>query len=336
LALPEDHSFWSCEEEPLPLGADSAAGNLQVNLLQRPKHILVDSGSHHFLLSSGQYAGWPLKATEAKYCKFAYSSTFGFSVPTGPVINQMAPDSTLAVTIDNGETWRVRWRSEETVISSVTYKETSDHPGEKVPSLVNVWYPSTTSGLKITTTLIPPTERWPDWHIRVHQVELSAETPHAVSTVEGGFAIYGQKAEDARPLASLYWRSNTPVTDEAGSNEGILAEGASSLILSTAGASGIRQILGPNTVAARGVVLKPDSNTNLMASRSLIPTIQQNLFEAKEQGGRKVVFATAVFAVNRSHLSTDSIKRRWYDFPQVKLNGSEETIQGAFVQLDMA
>jgi len=39
---------------------------------------------------------------QAKYGKFAYSSSFGFSVPTGPLrIAQQAPDSTLALSDDS-------------------------------------------------------------------------------------------------------------------------------------------------------------------------------------------------------------------------------------------
>lgn len=332
LALPEDHLFWSCGEKPLPLNSDAGASVLQVKILQHPKHILVDSGNHHFLLSSGQYCGWSLKATEAKYCKFAYSSTFGFSVPTGTFIQQLAPDNTLALSIDNGETWRVRWRSEETTVSQITFKQGKDDPGEQISSLVNVWSPSQASQLKVTTTLIPPTKRWPDWHIRMHKVVLSADATHSVSAVEGGFAIYGQKSGDGRPLTPLNWHS--PVTDETIASEGILDKGSSSLILSSAGASGVRYILGPDMNGARGVVLKPDSNTNLMVSRTLIPTIQQDLFREREQNAEcKIVFATAVFAVNRSRLSAAAIRRRWFDYPQVSWNGSEPVLEGEFIQL---
>ncbi|KAK2033981.1 hypothetical protein LX32DRAFT_700635 [Colletotrichum zoysiae] len=41
---------------------------------------------------------------QAKYCKFAYSSAFAFSVPTGPLIQQMAPDNTPSLSRDYGET----------------------------------------------------------------------------------------------------------------------------------------------------------------------------------------------------------------------------------------
>jgi Uncharacterized protein conserved in bacteria (DUF2264) len=338
LALPEDNSFWFCEEEQLPSTNQAASGSdLQVKLLQHPKHILVDSGNHHFLLSSGQYCGWPLKATEAKYCKFAYSSTFGFSVPTGPLIQQMAPDSTLALSIDNGETWRVRWRSEETSVSYVTVKQGKQDLGEQIPSLVNIWYPSKASKIKVTTTLIPPTKRWADWHIRVHRVEMKSNALHSVAAVEGGFALYGQKSKDGRPLTPLNWDLQSPATNEEISDEGVLENGPSALILSEAGASGIRHIFGPNITQAKGVILKPDSNTNLMVSRTLMPTIQQKLFQEESVASdRDIVFATAVFAVKRVNLSTEAIRRRWLDWPSVRLNDAEEVPQGEFIQLSTA
>ncbi|KAE9363394.1 hypothetical protein N431DRAFT_391140 [Stipitochalara longipes BDJ] len=335
LALPKDHPFWSCEEESLPSSADTTAGDLQVNLLQHPKHILVDSGNHHFLLSSGQYCGWPLKATEAKYSKFAYSSTFGFSVPTGPLIKQMAPDSTLALSIDKGETWRVRWRSEETTFGHITFKKEMNDPGKHIPTLVNVWMPTKSSNLKVTTTLIPPTERWPDWHIRVHKLEVPEDVVHAASAVEGGFAIYGQKAKDGRPLTPLNWNPRTADTAETLSEEGILEEDSNSLIVSSAGASGVRHIFGPSTSQAKGVVLKPDSNTNLMVSRSLIPTIQLKFLEEEmETRSGEVTLVTAVFAVNKSRLSTSEIRKRWFDVPQVKLSGGNDAFQAEFIQID--
>ncbi|PMD46973.1 hypothetical protein L207DRAFT_550802 [Hyaloscypha variabilis F] len=312
LALPKDHAFWSFQEEPLPLSTSTAAEDLRVKLLKHPKHILVDSGNHHFLLSSGQYCGWPLKASQAKYCKFAYSSTFGFSVPTGSLIQQMAPDSTLALSIDDGETWRVRWRSEETTFGHVTFKNKLDDLGTEVPTLVNVWMPTKSSELKVP-----------------------GEATYGVSAVEGGYAIYGQKAEDGRPLKPLNWTPPSATADKSQSEEGVLEEYSSSLVVSSAGASGIHHILGPNTRRAKGVVLKPDSNTNLMVSRTLIPTIQQKLLENEGQAhGSEIILITAVFAVTRSHLSASEIRKRWFDVPRVKLNSSKDLFQEEFIQID--
>lgn len=64
---------------------------------------------------------------KAKYGKFAYSSVFGFSVPTGSLgISQHAPDSVLAFSDDEeGERWVVprmvehRGISDSGVISSL-------------------------------------------------------------------------------------------------------------------------------------------------------------------------------------------------------------------------
>jgi hypothetical protein len=95
LGLPDHHPFWTAQEKPLP-----RADELSVVSVRPPMHIVCSTKNHHFLLSMGQFCPWPLKATEAKYGKFAYSSHFGFSVPTGTLIQQMAPDNTLALSKD--------------------------------------------------------------------------------------------------------------------------------------------------------------------------------------------------------------------------------------------
>ena len=123
LALPSDHSFWSVPEEAHPRYHSAVLRpglepKVEVKLLKQPRHILIDSGNHHFLLSAGQFCGWPIKATNAKYTKFAYSSSLGFSVPTGPLITQLAPDSTLVLSDDEGESWKLKWKSEETVFGT--------------------------------------------------------------------------------------------------------------------------------------------------------------------------------------------------------------------------
>ncbi|KAH6716636.1 hypothetical protein BKA61DRAFT_600136 [Leptodontidium sp. MPI-SDFR-AT-0119] len=295
MALPPSHDFWKIEEEQL-LNSSGKDG-LEVALLERPRHILVDSGNHHFLLSSGQYCGWPLKATEAKYAKFAYSSTFGFSVPTGLLIQQMAPDSTLALSEDDGETWKVRWKSEETTISSVDFL--SKGLSEKIPVLVSRWKPSRASSLDVETTLIPPTKGWPDWH--------------------GGFAIYGRKKRDGLALLPLGWEGEAnsgPI-----SVEGVSESSASALIVSSAGASGVRNLAlssSGSEVKVNGEVLKPDANTNLMVSRTLIPTLRVEVNLEKEQGKLSVTFITAVFAVGGGKLEAKEVQRKWENVPRVR------------------
>ena len=52
--------------------------------------------------------------------------------------------------------------------------------------------------------------------------------------------------------------------------------------------------------------------------------------------GREMVFATAMFAVKRSPLSTDATRRRWLDYPQLQLSSREEVLQGEIIQLGIA
>ncbi|KAH7314331.1 hypothetical protein BKA65DRAFT_571627 [Rhexocercosporidium sp. MPI-PUGE-AT-0058] len=317
MALPSSHDFWNIEEEPLP--SSSAKDGLDVALLEQPRHILVDSGNHHFLLSSGQYCGWPLKATEAKYAKFAYSSTFGFSVPTGPLIQQMAPDNTLALSEDDNETWKVRWKSEETTISTVDFM--NQGLSEKIPVLISKWKPSKASSLDVETTLIPPTERWPDWHVRVHKL---SGFMRGVLAVEGGFAIYGRKKRDGLALSSLGWEGETDPNHM--SVEGISESSTSALIVSSAGASGVRNLAlssSGGTVNVKGEVLKPDANTNLMVSRTLIPTLKVEMNLNKDQDDHSVTIITAVFAVGARKLEASEVRRRWEDVPKLGRKASE-------------
>jgi hypothetical protein len=82
-----------------------------------------------------------------------------------------------------------------------------------------------------------------------------------------------------------------------------------------------------------------------MVSRTLITTIQKKEKKEKKKGlllgapgkaGREMVFATAMFAVKRSPLSTDAIRRRWLDYPQLQLSSREEVLQGELIQLGIA
>lgn len=328
IALPEDHPFWTCDELPHPLEsacsekecqrlAKPVTHKLSVARLAAPRQILISSPGHHFLLSSGQYASWLLKATEAKYGKFAYSSSFAFSVPTGTSIEQIAPDSTLAISEDDGESWRVRWKSSETIMDSARVY-TTDYEME-VPVLINKWAPSKKSDLTVETTLIPPNPRWPDWHVRVHRItrKSSGARKHEILTVEGGFALFGRRKVDA----SLIRRFPESQKNEQGFVEGLLEDGASSLVVSSAGASGIAQLV---PLSAKGVVLKPDPNTNLISPRTLIPTVQQK-FEFSNPSD-ELTIVVAVFAVNSrgTELDTNEVLRKWEDKPVVSFSSIDQ------------
>lgn len=329
IALPEDHEFWICEEEPHPLAKSMCETpplpklvrkKLTVAGLHEPKQILVSSPNHHFLLSLGQFCPWPIKASEAKYCKFAYSSTFGFSVPTGPLIQQMAPDNTLAISEDEGDTWRLMWKTANPRLRSVQLK-LADGSIEEVPKLSATWSLGKRSPLSIETMLIAPTERWPDWHVRVHTItrkDASKAALHEFRTIEGGFAV-PCRCEDGSALPVL-----TQAKFEKSQNifiDGILDYGASSLILTPAGASGIVQLSPSSGI---GQALKPDSNTNLMFQRSIIPTIKQEL--RLEEGEEQIQIVVAVFGVSRKHVSSSAqeIWQSWNDRPVVRIGGSSQ------------
>lgn len=280
IALPEGHEFWACEELPHPLAVTHSPNLVTTRVsskepsvvgLNGPKQILVSSPNHHYLLSLGQFCPWPIKATEAKYCKFAYSSTFGFSVPTGPLIQQMAPDNTLAISEDEGDTWRLMWKTTNPQLGTLQFRD-SDGSSEEVPKLSATWSPGKKSPLSIETTVIAPTKRWLDWHIRVHTIkrrDSSNRGLHEFRTVEGGFTV-PCRCEDGTALPLL--TAADFEKDQESNIDGILDGDNSSLILTSVGASGIVQL---RPGSGKGEALKPDSNTNLIFQRSTIPTVNQ-------------------------------------------------------------
>jgi hypothetical protein len=159
LALPDAHPFWQADEMPFP----------ELPLTQYQPHASMifyrnRTSQHVVALTSGQHEPWIRHAAE-KYAKFAYSTEFGFSVPSGQHgLTQLAADSMLAVS-DDGANYRVRERTLE---------------AENTPdALYARWQPL--SGVEIETWLIPCAP----WHIRVHRLR----TDRLLWTSEGGFAL---------------------------------------------------------------------------------------------------------------------------------------------------
>lgn len=312
LLLTDSHPFWTTPECPYPVATSAA-------LIPQPTQIISNhpAGSHHFLLSAGQFVAWPMKATQAKYCKFAYSSSFGFSVPTGPLIQQIAPDSTLALSRDGAATWAVKWKCSLPKFATVSVA------GETVPVAHVEWRPWADGDVVVTTSLIPPTARWPDWHTRIHRIRLNKGQSKMGSLhfVEGGFAISRVPHDDSksRVLPVFHTDDGTLRDLEIGTDEGIYASNTESLVLSHAEASGI---VGTARREGSGVsieheAMKPDSNTNIMSQRTLIPLIKGEAFDIS--AGEEIVLVTNVFAV--SALGRGEAKRalreRWLDMPRI-------------------
>lgn len=302
LALPKDHAFWTSPETPYP-----EITNV-VKLIPQPAQILCNSPRHHFMLSPGQFVAWPMKASQAKYCKFAYSSAFGFSVPTGPLIQQSAPDNMLALSRDGGATWAVKWKC-----SIVQYIKASVN-GDTVPAASVVWRPWADAGVMVETTLIPPTSRWPDWHTRIHRIRMKSGLGlNSLHLVEGGFAISRVPREPKDRVLPLLSDDSSPMDP---GTEGIYTLEAKALVLSEAGASGVVGTAtrsGSKSLIVEHEAMKPDSNTNITAQRSLIPTVRCEVFDIEKE--EEVVLLTNVFAAQGAQ---EGLRERWLDVPRVQ------------------
>ncbi|KAJ5303075.1 hypothetical protein N7476_009874 [Penicillium atrosanguineum] len=320
LALEADDAFWTAEEILHPLAVSNEQSTVSgVELVPAPGQILCNhpQGQHHFMLNGGQFCAWPLKATQAKYSKFAYSSTFGFSVPTGGQLTQIAPDNTLVISRDGGEAWAMRWETIDTPRGkSITIQGTEMH------CLQSTWKPWKAGDIQISTTLLPPCNKWPDWHIRIHRIQraqcsgLDIRGSERLTLVEGGFAI---QAKQPRRMCTL----NEDLISTSGYG-GTLEASSGALSFGVAGVSGVRNILSSEGWVV-GKVLKPDPNTNLMEPRTLIPTIEHIIELAP---GKEKVIVTGVFAVasGKKEFSREDLLRRWSQQPYL----TEEMLQESY------
>ena len=265
LAQPASHPFWTSEEQPHPHSLQSSPIP-QIKALKYPMHIMVYKGGHTFLLSSGQKCHYPLKATQAKYGHFAYSSAFGYSVPTGGyTLEQFAPESALALSDDGGEIWKLRREVEDAQLIEK----------DGLPVLYSTMHPW--RDVEVRTWLVPPTDDAPNWHLRLHRVTTGRD----IQSAEGGFAILNVRQKDGRTLTAL---------SETSPDEGTRATTTDALILSRAGASGVAEVTSDN--GRKGGICNVDANSNLIESRTALPTMYADL-----KAGSTIWFATAVFAM---------------------------------------
>lgn len=317
LGLSSSHPFWTAQEQTYPRAA------VELSYVVKPSmQIVCHSDSHHFLLSSGQFCPWPLKATEAKYGKLAYSSHFGFSVPTGPLIEQIAPDSTLAFRLQDDDAWKVRWISDGAKFSTAQLHTSTGK--EQVPVLVSRWRPWKLHDVEVNTALIAPTARWPEWHVRIHRIDVkSGAVPCAIEAVEGGFAIHGRTVKGGLPIYSQPVEFQNHVGGLGGIPEIATTSEDSCLVASSQGMSGIRMLrpeYGDTALGlckSQGHLLKPDANTNLMQSRTVIPTIK-SILQCNVHDQRKTFYlTTGVFATGTAAAENFQL---WNDSPQLKLS----------------
>ncbi|KAI1138753.1 hypothetical protein F5Y05DRAFT_403954 [Hypoxylon sp. FL0543] len=273
LAVPPEHPFWTSEEE---LPGDAIP---KVKELPQPGHIASYLGNHCMLLSSGQACSYPMKGTHAKYGGFAYSSAYAYSVPPGLfTLEQYALASQLGFSDDGGEYWKTRRKSEYAAL---------EHRGP-TPVLVSIWKPF--PDVAVRTTLVPPDPATPNWHLRVHRIEAGRE----VMTADGAFAICNQRAVDGRyldpydpakaegthPRIIGNYDLNTPDGWSTGT------EGAFAV---SKGAVGIKAL--EDKIERAANLVNADPNSNLVESRTVIPTLQHTI-----KKGETVWYISAIYA----------------------------------------
>ena len=157
LAADDNHPFWDADIEPFPeLNA--------LTLLPEAQMIIQHFGNHLTALVPGRLLHNVHDHGSEKYCKFAYSSEFAFSVPrSGKYLNQSAPDSMLSFEIDG----------------YIFTRRLCDEISISKNEIVSKWSPF--KGIDVVTTLIP-TE---NGHIRKHVITSEFEC----IARDAGFAV---------------------------------------------------------------------------------------------------------------------------------------------------
>ncbi|RYO86722.1 hypothetical protein DL766_001582 [Monosporascus sp. MC13-8B] len=208
------------------------------------------------------------------------SSAYGYSVPPGLfTLEQYALASQLGLSDDGGEYWKTRRKSE--------YAGLEERDGK--PVLVSIWKPF--PDVTIRTTLVPPEESTPNWHLRVHKIEAGQE----VMTADGAFAIKNERSVDGRYL-DLYDAEKCEGTFpkiignyDLMTPEGWAKGGQGAFAVSTAGAVGIRAL--EVEVERSANLVNADPNSNLVESRTVIPTLQHTI-----KAGQAAWYVSAIYA----------------------------------------
>lgn len=145
LALPDDHPFWTAEALPLPKMEP-------LRLMKEADMLLQHRGWEVTAYVPAVYNQNVLGHFTEKYAKFAYSTTFAFSVAhSWDLLSEAAPDSMLAFVAEEEKRVYVRKRSRRYWIES--------------ERIVSWWSPF--PGIEVCTEIRPI----PQGHIRKHKIE---------------------------------------------------------------------------------------------------------------------------------------------------------------------
>lgn len=253
LGAPATHPFWTSDELAWPTALFPP-----IKALPDPYHIMVRSGGHTFLLSSGQTAHYALRNGTAKYSKYSYSSTFGFCCSTGDLdLEHLAADGALALRdnspgIDacDSDTWRVR---------RVPLNARIVGRGTPEVHLRSGWRPF--PDVEVETWLVPPTSDSPNYYLRVHKVVAG----RPLRSAEAGWATYGQ-GEDGRALVQAFSGET--------SKGGLEADGEARATTAGGSVGVVDLAVGSSSNAKRtGKLVQSDPGSNVIFARSVLPTL---------------------------------------------------------------
>lgn len=167
LALPEDHPFWTAEEEVPRLEP--------LYVIPPARMLAARDESQVQLFPAGQHCVNELGCCGAKYEKLVYSSRFGFSVPRGDSLEEGAFDCCLAVSEAGQDRWRAQRGFEDFRLEGDRYwRRFSPLPGVTVEVTVTPDFPA-------------------------HRREYVITTDRPIDAADGGFAISAEDGE-GRPL----------------------------------------------------------------------------------------------------------------------------------------
>ncbi|RDL33356.1 uncharacterized protein BP5553_08795 [Venustampulla echinocandica] len=329
IGLPSTDPFWTDPETDYPEAPLSS-----VSLCRASRQIICNrEGRHHFLLSPAQFTSLQWKGGQAKYCKFAYSSAFGFSVPTGQVsLQQLALDNALALSRDGKQTWATKWKCREPTFGTC---RVLGAVLEELPVAMVVWYPWEDRSITVNTTLIPPSARWPDWHTRVHRIKINDRRISILHLVEGGFAIQAPRRRSGVISPGL---SRLPVfgSHKSASDEEFFMETSdATLVVSEAGASGlcveVQHERGTATVSA----FQPEANTNLIAPRTLIPLAEHSV--RRLEPSEELLVVSNIFAIptqiSQGRWKHGELADRWEDRPVVQRHSVDRAGSSDYIAL---
>jgi hypothetical protein len=157
LALPDDDPFWNLEEK------EPTFSTKELNIHSKMLLVHDQDGKELQAFTAGQHSHEHAHG-DAKYEKFVYSTTFGFSVPKGRVLpKQGAYDNTLAIS-ENGTHFQTPFGYESYAVTP-DYIYSSWHPYEDVyiDSYIIPFYP---------------------WHLRYHIIK----TKRTLQLINGSFS----------------------------------------------------------------------------------------------------------------------------------------------------